>query len=139
RSTRWQSDVFGGVDQTWIDLAIQIRDDALGKTAANPATGGVIVDMRRSDPQRSAPSYLDNGAMIRLICARGDTRSMRDVECKIQFNPNLLFWLGCTLEHTLLSTCAIELQRHAVASESAHTVMINARAAAQYIRQLSGS
>jgi hypothetical protein len=139
RSTRWRSDVFGDVDQTWIDLAIQLRDDALGKTEPNPATGGVIVDMRRSDFRRSPPSYLDNGAMIRLICARGDTTSMQDVDCKVQFNPNLLFWLGCTLEHTLLRTCAIELQRHAISSESAHMVMINARAAAQYIPELAGS
>jgi hypothetical protein len=139
RSTRWRSDVFGDVDETWIDLAIQIRDDAVRKTAPHSATGGMIVDKRRLDFQRPAPSYLDNGAMIRLICARGDTTSMQDVDCKVQFNPNLLYWLGCTLEHAFLRACAIELQRHAVGSESAHAVMINARAAAQYIRELSGS
>ena len=120
-----RSQVFGDVDQIWIDL--------------HSARSEAIVEMRRSDFQRSAPSYLDIGALLRLICARGDTTSLQDLDCKVQFNPNLLFWLGCTLEHPLLRTCAIELQRHGIGSEAAHTVMINARAAAQHIRRLSVS
>jgi hypothetical protein len=128
---------FGDVDQTWIDLATQIRDDALGRIRPRSAVTETIGDMRRSDFQRSPPSYLGNEALIHLICARGDTTSLLNVDSKALFNPNLLFWLGDTFEHSLMRDCAVELRRSGIPFEGTHTVMISARKAAQHIRWLS--
>jgi hypothetical protein len=124
---------FGHVGDTWFELSILIRDDAQRKDAP---LAGALIDMRKPNQLGIRPTLLDIGALIRLICARGDVGNLRHVDSKIQFNPNLLFWLGWTLDHRLLCRCAVELRRYCSSSYGDYQVAISARAASQRIKEL---